>query len=199
MKVDNLYLSHPFPSRKRVREWELVIEKRTGVTLVNPFYDVVGRDDVKKIDAGVMDRYKPDFNLVVTRDLEEIKKSEGLVVHIDGNVSYGTPMEMVYAKLYEKPVYVIVTNGHEEHPWLKFHATKIFTDLKGFERWLIKANGINTGKKSLVPDSKRGDLHPEEALHVATQETTSRPKKIKGQKVLKSTRQVENRVILRVG
>jgi len=49
------YLSHPHPSRHKVREWELGFEKRhPKIALINPFYDVEGegREDIKIEDAG---------------------------------------------------------------------------------------------------------------------------------------------------
>lgn len=138
-----LYLAHPFDSRKYIREWELEFEKRTGIELVNPFYDVV-RNDVKKIDAGKCRRYeKVEPKEIVERDLNYIKESNGLVGVITGDLSYGTLMEIVYNKLLgdaikNHPTYLVVTNGHENHLWLRYHSDNIFTSLKDLEKYLIK-------------------------------------------------------------
>lgn len=69
-----------------------------------------------------------------------IKKARtGLIAILDWNISYGTLQEMVYAKkIFNKIVYSIITNGVEEHPWLKYHSDKIFTSLNGFEEWITK-------------------------------------------------------------
>ena len=45
-------------------------------------------------------------------------------------------MEIVYARLYNKPVYLVVTNGQEGHPWLTYHATRVFTSREAFEDFL---------------------------------------------------------------
>ena len=49
-------------------------------------------------------------------------------------ISYGTIMEIVYAKINNKPVYSLITNGHDNHPWLKYHSKKIFTTFVGLEK-----------------------------------------------------------------
>jgi hypothetical protein len=46
-----LYLAHPFLDRYEIRLWEDTFEYRTGIELVNPFYDV-NREDIDLIDAG---------------------------------------------------------------------------------------------------------------------------------------------------
>ena len=50
--------------------------------------------------------------------------------------SYGTIQEMVYSHIFKKPNYCLVTNGHENHPWIRYHSTKIFTKLKDLEKFL---------------------------------------------------------------
>ena len=134
---DFLYLCHPFDSRKWVREWELGIEKKLGITILNPFYDT-GRQNAKDIDAGRLARYEIEPKKIVEVDIDLIKKSKGLVAFITGDLSYGTIQEMVYGKLYKKPVYSIVTNKHEKHPWLQYHSTKVFTELSDLEKFLSK-------------------------------------------------------------
>lgn len=138
MKNLGLYLAHPFDSRKYIREWELKVEKKFDVELVNPFYDVT-RDDVEKIDLGRAKRYeKLDPVKLVRKDLAQIEEAMGVVAIIDGSLSYGTIMEIVYACYYRKPVYIIVTNGHIKHPWIQYHASGLFESFKEFEKWLKK-------------------------------------------------------------
>ena len=59
-----------------------------------------------------------------------------MVAIVNGDLSYGTIQEMVYATLSDVPVYAIVTNGHEKHPWLVYHSTQIFTSREEFEEFL---------------------------------------------------------------
>jgi hypothetical protein len=131
-----LYLAHPFDARNWVRSWELEVEKRLKIEFLNPFYGVPDRTDIEKIDAGRQERYAQiDPTELVNRDLQHMRKCVGLVGIVDGSLSYGTIMEIVYAKSYQLPVFLIVTNGHHEHPWLVYHSTKIFTSLVEFENY----------------------------------------------------------------
>lgn len=114
------------------------MEKSGLVELVNPFYDAPDRTDVEEIDAGRAERYEKLIpSELVQRDLRQIEKADGTVAIIDGSVSYGTIMEIVYThSFYNKPVYLICTNGHHNHPWLKYHATCVFESPREFEQWL---------------------------------------------------------------
>lgn len=133
-----LYLAHPFDSRKSIRKWELKVEKKIDIDLINPFYDNPSRNDVLDIDAGRMERYEVSPVLIVERDLKLIGESDGVIAIIDGSLSYGTIMEIVYATIYIKPVFIVVTNGHIKHPWLQYHATESFESLHELRRWLNK-------------------------------------------------------------
>lgn len=135
--MKKFYLAHPFDSRDYIRDWEQEIEKKFGIELLNPFYDVKDRTDIEKIDGGRNERYKEIVpSELVERDVQYILKNDGLVGIVDGALSYGTIMEIVYANIFRKQVYLIVTNGHQEHPWLVHHATRIFTSFEEFENWL---------------------------------------------------------------
>lgn len=142
----SFYLAHPFDSRKEVRKWELEFEKRTKIILVNPFYDTL-RTDVEKIDAKRETRYeKLNAFELVPRDIGYITTNNGMISIIlggNGGVSFGTPMEMVYAKILNKPCYPLVTNGHENHPWLVYHSTRIFTKKEKLEKFLEGLNAIH--------------------------------------------------------
>jgi nucleoside 2-deoxyribosyltransferase len=139
MKQLELYLAHPLDNRKQIREWELAFEKMTGINLINPFYDIV-RTDIELIDLG-RERYKfSSAKEIVERDTGFIKNktTDGTLAFITGALSYGTIMEMVYTKLYKKNLFTVVTNGHENHPWLKYHSDKIFKSKEDFENWISK-------------------------------------------------------------
>ncbi len=140
-----LYLAHPFDLRHEMREWEQGFEERTGIELHNPFYEG-NRSDVEEIDAGRAERYeKLDPQTLVDRDLDAIDRSDGIVAYIGNALSYGTIMEIVHAWYAGATIYLVVTNGHEEHPWLRYHATEIFTSLGDFEDFIAKkAGGVNT-------------------------------------------------------
>ena len=125
----SIYLAHPFDSRKYVRDWELFVETKYNINLINPFYDI-SREDVEAIDRGFVDRYEAlEPKELVKRDLSAIIGSDGVIAIVDGALSCGTIMEIVYAKMLNKTIDIIITNGHELHPWLLYHATNIYTSL----------------------------------------------------------------------
>ena len=129
----NIYTSHPFDFRREFRKWELHIESKFEVELINPFYDI-HRDDVKLIDEEGITRYELlDHKEVVERDIAAIKDSDAVITVISGHTSYGTPMEMVYARIYHKPNYLVCMSGREGHPWLKYFSSDIFLTLDELE------------------------------------------------------------------
>ena len=131
------YVAHPFDSRQEIRQWELHCEVAYDVEITNPFYDL-NRDDVIGIDEGREGRYeKLDPDELVARDLEAIAHSRGVIAYVNGDLSYGTIMEIVYAYQLHVPVYVVCTNGHHNHPWLVYHADQVFTSLQELEENIL--------------------------------------------------------------
>lgn len=132
-----LYLAHPLADRLFHRLWETGFEERTGIDLINPFYEV-HRDDIAALDAGGMKMSTP-FTKIVLDDLAAIQSTEGIVAVVNKHSSIGTIMEICYTKvMYNMPVYVICTDGRHNHPWLKYHATKIFKSHVQFEQWITE-------------------------------------------------------------
>lgn len=140
-KIESLYLAHPLLFRHFMRSWELGFEYRTGIELINPFYDVY-REEVEALDKGERDKYDLNHIEIVERDLDLILKSGGLVGIINGDKSYGTIQELVYATLYNKKRFLVITTGDEEHPWLKYHSDEIFTNLQDFEDTIVAYNAL---------------------------------------------------------
>jgi nucleoside 2-deoxyribosyltransferase len=146
--IKKYYLAHPFSSRFKMREWELEIEKELDIEIINPFFDVEREDKKVILDNGATlttlstrkDRYgstDEGCKTIVERDVNLIKSSDGVIVLIDGSISYGTIQEMVYAKLYDKRVIAIISNGHKGHPWLRYHSDEIFDNLDDAKEFLI--------------------------------------------------------------
>jgi nucleoside 2-deoxyribosyltransferase len=143
-------MAHPFGDRLRLRKEELQIEKKTGLKLVNPFYDVEGRTDVKRFDKlSKKEKLKDKAErqkwsrwglkanvpkVVVERDLRAIRKTDGVVAFFTDKISVGTPMEVFYAsKVLHHPVYIIIEDKTKMgHPWLVYYATAIFTSVDEF-------------------------------------------------------------------
>lgn len=134
--MDRYYLAHPFDSRIEMRQKELQWEAAYEIEIVNPFYDL-NRDDVKAIDEGYTDRYFADPCQLVNRDLTAILNSNGVIAYVNGMLSYGTIMEIVWSHIFHIPVYLICTNGHHGHPWLKYHTEDIFISFEDFEEGFL--------------------------------------------------------------
>jgi hypothetical protein len=136
------YLSHPFVSRKKIREWELGFEKKhPKIALINPFYDVdgEGREDVKARDEGKNFKKDAGYNWrLVMRDEIAIAFSRGILGIVDENSarSIGTIMEFVYGRMLAKnPKLLICTNKDLlNHPWLKTHFHMIYPSFEDFEK-----------------------------------------------------------------
>lgn len=130
-----LYLAHPVGSREVVRAWELDFEARSGIELINPFYDVP-KPYPPDTPREKLYEYRPVVSVVP--DIAAIEDSNGLIAVINEELSYGTIQEMVYAHIMRKLVYSLITNGEEKHPWLRYHSTEIFTNYKDLERFLLE-------------------------------------------------------------
>jgi len=145
MEIIDLYLGHPFEIREQVREWELEVEKRLRVDLVNPFYDV-WREDIEKIDSGEVGKYeKCDPKKIVQRDVFNIAKTQGGIYILEDPqkvFSVGTIQEMVYSCILGKPTYSLVFNGYPNHPWIVYHSDEIFTSWNELDKFLLNKFGL---------------------------------------------------------
>ena len=137
------YLAHPFLSQDKIKKWQHSVELKTGILFINPFTHPESWEEQKsfqKTSPKNRNSYKFAVKKLVETDLRFISKSDGVVAVVDGNLSYGTIQEMVYAKVFKKHLFVIITNGEENHPWFRYHADKIFTSFKDLEKELIRLN-----------------------------------------------------------
>ena len=138
-KIKKCYIAHPFNSRGYIRSWQLRIQKGLNIKFINPFYPKRVYEKYNKEDMSCNNYYKIlDYKSIVNEDIKLIDKADMLLGIVDGEVSYGTIMEIVYAYIKNKKVYLIITNKHDKHPWFKYHANKIFTRKKQFEKWIMK-------------------------------------------------------------
>jgi nucleoside 2-deoxyribosyltransferase len=154
--MKTFYLAHNFYTRRAVRKWELMIEKKYNLNLDNPFYDTA-RNDVEQLDKlkdrspeqkkWFVENNTPErVDLIVEDDLQMIRKSDGLVAEVN-DTRIGTPMEIIMAyRIFKIPVYVI-TRKYNNHPWIKKHSTKIFKNRKEFEQFVEKEFGLKKGLK----------------------------------------------------
>lgn len=66
---------------------------------------------------------------IVRRDQKLILESDILVAYIKVGSTFGTTMEIAFAKSNNIPVYVIDTNRSREDIWLKYHTDKFFDEI----------------------------------------------------------------------
>jgi len=129
-----IYLAHPLSSRHHMRKWELEMEDKYQVNIINPFYDLTF-ENVKKLDEGMelKEWMGQSSDELVLDDIHVISGCDALIALIDGSTSYGTIMEIAYAHALGIKVYAVVTNGYENHPWLMYHCDEIYIDLEDLE------------------------------------------------------------------
>lgn len=65
---------------------------------------------------------------VIDGDLADIAASDVVLVYAN-EPSWGTAMEIPYAKQMGKLIYIVRDEFRARHPWLDYHASEYFTDL----------------------------------------------------------------------
>jgi hypothetical protein len=66
---------------------------------------------------------------IFTRDLEDINKSNGLLVNLQTAKSIGTPWEMGYSYAIGKPLFVVCPPELREHPFISIPSTGTYETL----------------------------------------------------------------------
>lgn len=147
-EMKTLYFAHNFNFRKRFRKWELKMEGKYNINIDNPFYDNPHRvaemlilDSLKDGDRKQRDYLSKRSSFsIVEDDLNKIRKSDGIIA-MANETRIGTPMEIFFAsRILRIPVYVISTK-YAGHPWIREHATKIFSSMNEFEKYVEKMWG----------------------------------------------------------
>jgi hypothetical protein len=134
-----LYLSHTIGIRKDVREWEKYLECKYDIELINPFYDLGRSIPVERLDSGEIEPYSDMnetlANEIVTRDLNAINSSDGILAYVDC-ASVGTSMEIYHCKqLLMKPVLIYIKNKKlAKHPWLLHFSSDMCNSMSDVER-----------------------------------------------------------------
>jgi len=130
-----LYLAHHLKDRYKIKEWQDEVEDRFPIKFVNPFYDI-HREDIRQLDEkGVigeenLSRTLDDCKFIVERDLEEIRKCDGVLAFVTKTI--GTSMEIIMAyRIFKMPVYII-SEKHSTHSWVRANSTKQFKTKEEF-------------------------------------------------------------------
>jgi nucleoside 2-deoxyribosyltransferase len=136
MKKLKLYLAHNLDTRHEIRKWELQVEKKYKINLLNPFYDSK-RSDIDKLDSGKITRWQLNdrrCHALVKRDLKMVDKCEGILAFVTHGV-IGTMLEIGYARATGKKIFVI-SKDYIMHPWIRVYANYRFATKEEFEEWL---------------------------------------------------------------
>lgn len=147
-----LYLAHPATYRHQVRDWELMFEARSGIDLINPFYDGEEAEHIKPLDEGrvTMEQYCNDpinkrFPAYDIRLINDPKTDGTLAIcpplNFEGEelpavMMIGTPHEMFATAQANKPLYV-VTGGLKNHLWFQYDNAKVFSSVEEFENYML--------------------------------------------------------------
>lgn len=125
------YLAHPILLRHKVRQDELEFERKTKISLINPFYDGSEAEAIAPLDRGEINLKEYAQRLssgktgdqFVLSDLKNIAETDGVVAVIMAGVpTIGTSMEIWEAVRIGKPVFIVT--DFKSHIWLKYCAEK---------------------------------------------------------------------------
>lgn len=131
--MTKIYLAHS-GAEKEQGKWiqEMLIE--TGYEVINPFdKENPYIHDLKWIDGKVVGNLsKESCEWIVDTDLNFIDESDIVVmIYPNNQITIGTPCEMMYAHLKNKPIYMYVPDEYKNHPWINHMATAMFNDIIG--------------------------------------------------------------------
>jgi hypothetical protein len=123
-----------------VREKEFELEKKLGIELINPFYDIEnpGQEVLEGGTTGKEWMTDMPFMELVEGDLKAILSADGLLAFMSKEYPMiGTVCETwETARHFVRPVFIVTPDGYK-HPWLKFleatTLTKIYTSFDEFE------------------------------------------------------------------
>lgn len=121
-----VYLAGPIGdiSIQEAAAWREEAEKRLEAAGIKAYNPLRGKD---LSDINI--KTKLDYIEVVERDLDDIKKSDIILVDLRREVNIiGTAMEMAYARMWGKEIYVFGT-AYRQHYWVKYHVDRFFDDL----------------------------------------------------------------------
>ncbi len=105
-----------------------------NIILIDPFnnndFDANIKNDDDVLKAIKKIRSYDEIENIVSRDLQLIKKCSAVVAYIE-KITTGTMMELVYAKILGKKIYVInPQNDMWNDIWLSYHTNKFFITIE---------------------------------------------------------------------
>ncbi len=132
------YLAHSFEDRKEVKKiWEKWKEKFTKHKFINPFFPKRKKEIFTAKDTAENSFYKNlNPKWIVEDDIRLIQECDAIVARLTGSFTIGTHMEIVWAYILHRKIYIICHENYSKHPWLVYHADKIFHSEEAFEKFL---------------------------------------------------------------
>lgn len=126
MSIKVVYLAGPISDIdiKDAAAWREEAEEYFKSTKIEIYNPLRGKDlSDPDIKTGL------DYINVVERDLKDIEKADIVLVDLRREVNIiGTAMEMAYARMWGKKIYVFGT-AYRQHYWVRYHADKFFDGL----------------------------------------------------------------------
>ncbi len=156
MNPPTFYLAHPTESKEWVRGWQKGFEQRTGIKLINPFFDCnsletemgeLGKE--KYLQMGSAQRSE-----LIRGDLQGIADKEilGGIFLFDDSYTLGTPLELALTKLMGKLTYTVAMHSeaaYQKHPTFALFSDKIFPNINQLE------GSLNQNKQWFFRDLER--------------------------------------------
>jgi len=115
--MTKIYLAGKIGGQRKLAEnWRRCLIEKYGkrYTFLNPLERDNGRESTPE-----------EFQTKVDGDKKEIEQSKIVVVYINEGPSWGTAMEIMYAFIKRKAIFV-VSREKQKSPWVLCHVTKIF-------------------------------------------------------------------------
>jgi len=145
MSPPKFYLIHSTKSREETREWEKGFEERTGIELINPFYDCstletelgnIGEEKYLKLKEGAAQLFEGDLLQISRKDVL------GGIVIIDDNWTWASAAEQATMWMMSKLIYTGVLNKEKSyfyHPAIRFYSgEKVFSSKENLEETMIR-------------------------------------------------------------
>lgn len=135
--MKTLYLAGPINgcSDDEARGWRETVKAR--LSGLYEFLDPMDRDYRGKERGHAQD--------IVNGDVADILRADAILVYAE-RASWGTAMELVYARMLGKPVYAIY-GGYEPSPWLEYHTISRFASLETACDWFQEYAGGATKRE----------------------------------------------------
>ena len=119
---------------------EVTLNFRLKLAKIFGAHGIITRDPLRSKPVELFNTYTP--NEIVYRDLDDINRSDLVlaVVNRQGDkISFGTPCEVMYAWLQQKPV-VFVSDDEElrNHPWVRGLCVKVFNNVKDAVEYILE-------------------------------------------------------------